>query len=133
MATAPSKVLNVTITRPFEDVYPFLASLENFQQWASGLGALRRQIATNEWLADTLAGEPVRIRLVPRNDYGIADHYIIPEEGEEIYIPMRAIRNGSGTDVIFTLFKNDMSDEQFFADERHVLKDLMALKKLLES
>ena len=134
MATAQTKILNVTITRPFEDVYAFLADLQNFPTWASGLGTMRRQVGANEWLADSLAGEPVRIKLAPLNDYGIVDHYVMPDDGDEIYVPMRVVRNGDGSEVIFTLFRaEDMSDAQFSADEKHVRKDLDALKKLLES
>lgn len=134
MAIAQSTNISVTITRPFEDVYAFLADLKNFPEWASGLGKLRRQVGAHEWIADSLAGPEVRIRLTPKNDFGIADHYVSPEEGDEIYIPLRAIRNGDGTDVLFTLFKLEgMSDKQFAGDQAHVKKDLEALKKLLES
>ena len=134
MGTFPSKILSITITRPFEDVYAFLADLKNFPDWASGLGKLRRRMGANEWLADTLSGVEARIRLVPKNDYGIVDHYVTPEDAEEIYIPMRVVRNGDGADVVFTLFKQEeMSDEQFANDEKHVQKDLNSLKKLLEA
>jgi hypothetical protein len=134
MALAPSKVLTVSITRPFEDVYAFLADFKNFPLWASGIGKIRRQMGSNEWLVDTLDGVPARIRLVPKNDFGVVDHYVLPDDMEEIYVPMRAVRNGDGTDVAFTLFQGeDMSDAQFAKDEKHVRKDLDALKKHLES
>jgi hypothetical protein len=51
----------------------------------------------------------------------------------EIYIPLRLVANGEGTEVVFLLFRQPgMSDEDFFADAAMVTKDLKALKRLLE-
>jgi hypothetical protein len=53
--------------------------------------------------------------------------------GVEVYVPMRVLRNGSGSEVIFTLFRlPDMSDEQYAEDMQLVERDLKALKELLE-
>lgn len=111
----------------------FLAELENFPQWASGLGRLRRKTGANAWLAEALDGSEVIIRIAPKNDFGIVDHYVVPEEGDEIYMPMRVIRNLDGSEIVFTLFQTEnMSDKQFADDRAQIEKDLQALKKLLE-
>ena len=134
MGTAQTKILSVTVTRPYEDVYAFLADLKNYPLWASGLGKLRRRMGANEWLIETLDGGTAQLRLTPANDFGICDHYVAPEDADEIYIPMRVIRNGEGADVIFTLFQGEgMTDAQFKKDEAHVRKDLDALKAHLEA
>lgn len=50
-----------------------------------------------------------------------------------IYIPLRMIENGNGTQVMFTLFRQPgMDDMNFDQDAAMVRKDLSALKRLLE-
>ena len=52
----------------------------------------------------------------------------------QIYIPMRVISNGIGSEVLFTLFRlSDTSDEKFAEDAEWVKRDLNALKSLLEA
>ncbi|MGH8769947.1 MAG: hypothetical protein ACREV2_02020 [Burkholderiales bacterium] len=52
----------------------------------------------------------------------------------EILNPMRVVPNGSGSEVMFTLFQlPDMPDEKFVTDAGWVERDLMMLKKVLES
>ena len=105
-----SRNLSVQIRRNPRDVYNFTSVPENFPRWASGLGkSLKRK--NGEWIAETPQG-PIKVRFTERNEFGILDHYVIPESGVEIYIPMRVIPNGSGSELIFTLFRlPDVSDE----------------------
>jgi hypothetical protein len=59
---------------------------------------------------------------------------VIPEPSREIYIPMRVIANGTGSEVIFTLFRlPEMSEEKFAEDVEWATRDLNALKILLEA
>lgn len=49
-------------------------------------------------------------------------------------MPLRALANRQGTEVIFTLFRQpDMDDALFARDVGLVNADLQALKRLLES
>jgi len=127
-----SRNLSVQIRRNPRDVYNFTSVPENFPRWASGLGkSLKRK--NGEWIAETPQG-PIKVRFTERNEFGILDHYVIPESGVEIYIPMRVIPNGSGSELIFTLFRlSDVSDEKFAEDAEWVMRDLTALKNLLEA
>jgi len=127
-----SRNLSVQIGRNPRDVYNFTSVPENFPRWASGLGkSLKRK--NGEWIAETPQG-PIKVRFTERNEFGILDHYVIPESGVEIYIPMRVIPNGSGSELIFTLFRlSDVSNEKFAADAEWVMRDLTALKNLLEA
>ena len=127
-----SRNLSVQIGRNPRDVYNFASVPENFPRWASGLGkSLKRK--NGEWIAETPQG-PIKVRFTERNEFGILDHYVIPESGVEIYIPMRVIPNGSGSELIFTLFRlSDVSDEKFATDAEWVMRDLTALKNLLEA
>ena len=53
--------------------------------------------------------------------------------GVEVYVPMRVVRNGSGSEVIFTAFRlPDMTDEKYAEDLGSVEKDLSTLKSILE-
>jgi len=133
MATSPqSRNLSVSINRDARDVYNFVCVPENFPHWASGLGKSLKKV-NGEWIAETPEG-PVKIRFTERNEFGILDHWVSPKPGVQIYIPMRAIANGSGSELIFTLFRlPDMSDEQFVADAEWVMRDLTSLKILLEA
>ena len=130
--TRDARTLSVYIDRPLPEVYDFIAAPENFARWASGLGtAIAR--AGDAWLAENSQG-PLRIRFTEPNRFGVLDHYVIPAAGDEVYIPMRAVAHGTGTELLFTLFRQPgWSDEQFAQDAAWVERDLRALKALLEA
>jgi hypothetical protein len=53
--------------------------------------------------------------------------------GIELFIPMRVVKNGDGSEVIFTLFQPpEMSDERFAEDAKLVEQDLFSLKNIIE-
>ncbi|UVE16486.1 SRPBCC family protein [Pseudomonas sp. LS44] len=128
----PSQTLSVHIQRELDTVYRFLAQPANFPLWASGLGDGLQSI-DGEWFADTANGR-VRIRFSEANAFGVLDHYVYPAPGIEIYVPLRVLANGDGCDVVFTLFRQpDMDDASFAADADWVMRDLDAMKQLLET
>lgn len=129
--TNPSRTLSVTINFSAQAVYDFAATPENLPLWASGLGKSFKQV-DGEWIAETAEGT-VKVRFSARNSYGVLDHWVSPAPDVEIYIPMRVVPNGSGCELLFTLFHlPGMSDAQFAADADWVMRDLTALKNLLE-
>ncbi|AXK39256.1 SRPBCC family protein [Crenobacter cavernae] len=131
MTTNEAKTISVTIERAPGEVYAFLCAPENFPRWASGL-CQSIAPAGSAWLAETPNG-PMTVRFTPRNDFGVVDHRVDPSPDVEIYVPMRVLANGDGSEVIFTLFRlTGMSDTQFAEDLRWVERDLKALKALLE-
>ena len=70
---------------------------------------------------------------VPRNEYGVLDHYVTPPSGDVVYNPMRVIADGQGCEAVFTLRRPPgMSDEEFGADAGAVAADLARLKQVLE-
>ena len=76
----------------------------------------------------------MRFRFVGQNEFGVLDHYVSPTPGVEILNPMRVVPNGSGSEVIFTLFQwPNMSDEQYAEDVGLVERDLTTLKTILEA
>ena len=130
--TLESRTLTVRIDRPYREVYAFVSLPENLPRWAAGLGK-SIGLVDGEWVAETSQG-PVRVRFTERNDLGILDQSVTPPAGTEVYIPMRVIANGGGSEILFTLFHlADMTDEQFAADAALVEQDLQRLKRLLEA
>jgi hypothetical protein len=128
----PSRNLSISINRNANDVYEFVSLPENLRLWASGLGKSLHKVG-DVWIAETQQG-PVRIRFSERNGFGILDHWVSIKPGPEIHIPMRVIPNGGGSDLVFTLFRlPGMSDQKFAADAEWVMRDLAALKNLLEA
>jgi hypothetical protein len=131
-ATFESRTISIRINRAADMVYDFMSVAENFPKWASGLGKSLTK-TDSEWIAETPQG-PMKVRFTERNSFGVLDHYVIPQTGVEIYVPMRVISNGTGSEVLFTLFRlSEMSDEKFAEDAEWVKRDLNALKNLLEA
>jgi hypothetical protein len=63
----------------------------------------------------------------------VADHYVTVKPGQEVFVPIRVLRNGTGSEVVFTLFQlPGMSAEKFAEDARLVESDLRTLKAVLE-
>ena len=85
-----------------------------------------------EWIVETPQGS-AKVRLTERNRFGVLDHYVKTSAGIEVFVPMRVVQNGLGSEVIFTLFQTaDMSDERFAEDIRMVEQDLKHLKSIIE-
>lgn len=134
MATEMAEVrhLSVSIHRSACEVYDFVSVPENFLKWATGLGKSLRKVG-GEWIAETSQG-PVKVRFTERNAFGVLDHWVIPQAGAEIHLPLRVVANGAGSELIFTLFRQPgMSDGQYARDVEWVMRDLIALQRLLET
>ena len=125
-----SKTVSITIRRPVGEVYEFLSIPENFKQWAAGLGMLEQQ--DSEWFVQASDGR-MKVSFTKPNAFGVLDHFVTPEQGAEIYVPMRVVANGSFAEAVFTLFRQpSMSDADFVRDLELVRADLHSLKNVLE-
>jgi hypothetical protein len=63
----------------------------------------------NKWIAETPKG-PAKVSRTERNEFGILDHYVKTSSGVDVFIPMRVVQNGNGSEMIFTVFQTtDMS------------------------
>lgn len=124
--------ISISIERDLEEVYEFTSRAENFPRWATGLAAALEPEG-DHWVAKSPDG-PIEVRFTPRNEYGVLDHHLTMPNGIQVYVPMRAVANGSGSEVIFTLYRTPgMSEEILARDIEWVAKDLGVLKELLES
>jgi len=127
-----AKHLSISIERAPQQVYAYAGNPENMPAWAAGLGhGIRR--AGAHWQVDTPQGT-LAMRFAPQNDYGVLDHTVILPDGAEVYVPLRVLANGAGSEVVFTLYRQpEMDDAAFARDAAMVAKDLAKLKALLEA
>jgi hypothetical protein len=126
-----SRQLSIAIDRSPGAVYEFVSSPENLPRWAAGLGKSVERAGCG-WKVRTPQGM-MGLRFAPENSFGVLDHYVKPADGAEIYVPMRVVENGAGSEVLFTLFRQpEMTDAEFAADCALVERDLAALKAVLE-
>jgi hypothetical protein len=127
-----SKTLSVSIDRPPAHVYAFVAEPTNLTQWAGGLARSVTKV-DDRWVVEMPSGS-VGFRFVASRDFGVLDHIVTVSPGVEILNPMRVVPNGTGSEVLFTLFKLPaMLDHEFAADAAMVQHDLETLKRVVES
>ena len=130
--TLEARTISISIRRDCRAVYDFAHRPENFARWASGAArSLRRE--GSDWVADGPDGRAI-LRFAAHNDFGVLDHTVVLASGAEIQVPVRVVPNGSGCEMMFTLFRQPgMTDAIFARDAEWVTKDLAALRALLES
>jgi hypothetical protein len=132
MSIMNGKTLAVSIDRKPKEVYEYITNPENLSEWAKTFSYLVKKSESGEWIVETPEGE-MKIKYVEKNEFGVADHYIITPQGQEIYNPMRVFPNSTGCEVIFTIFQaSGMSDVKFLEDAELVERDLKSLKDVME-
>jgi len=125
------RYLSISIEREPKVVYAFTSNPENLPQWASGLGQGVKRTGEH-WEVKTAQGA-VGLRFTPHNEYGVLDHTVVLSDGTEVYVPMRVMPNGQGSEVMLVLFRQpEMDDTEFARDAGLMQNDLSALKALLE-
>jgi hypothetical protein len=130
--TFKSKTITVSINANPKKVYRFVSNGANLAKWAA---TFCRSVRSSKggWMLETPQGR-VTMRIAKKNPLGVVDHEVIPAAGPSLYVPMRVVANGSGADIMFTLFRTpEMSNKRFANDLRLVRKDLNALKRLFEN
>ena len=127
-----TQLLSVTIDASPEQVYAFAAEPLNLPKWAAGLGRSISKI-DGRWMVETPNGV-VTVDFAPRNAHGVLDHTVTLPDGNKVYLPIRVVANGSGSELVFTLFQTpQMSDTEFERDAGMVAADLRTLKQLVEA
>jgi putative acetyltransferase len=113
-------------------VYAFVSDLANLPRWAPGLGS---DVVHEDgrWSVGTPDGR-ARVEMAPPNPFGVLDHDVTTPSGELVHVPLRALADGDGSEVVFTLRPQPgMSDEDLDRDEGLVTSDLARLKRVLET
>ncbi len=132
-ALLEARTIGIAVDRPWRDVYEAIWRPERFSIWASGLIKSSLEPAGDWWRAEGPAG-PIRIRFTERNPFGVMDHTVDLGSGPEIYVPLRVIQNGTGAEVLLTLFRQPgMSETAFLTDLEWAQQDLLALRAMAET
>ena len=125
------RIITRSIACPFEQAYERAHAPTFFAEWAAGMSSSLHQEG-DRWIAETPAGQ-AEVHFSPHNDFGVLDHHVMLPGGQDVYIPLRMIENGDGTEVSLWLFRQpEMDDAAFERDAGMVEKDLDTLKALLE-
>ena len=124
--------VSTTIDRPAGEVYAYAADPRNLSNWAAGLANAPIEHVGGQWVADSPLGRVV-VAFVEENEFGVLDHDVTLPSGETVTNPMRVMPNGDGCDVVFTVRRREMSDDELAADADAVACDLASLRGLLEA
>lgn len=128
MALACAFTISVSVARRPADVLAYVRDPRNLTAWAPGFAAAVRE-ESGRWLVDTADGATFSFAFAPENDFGIADHRVTDPDGVTTDNPMRVLRNGDGSEVLFTLFGEPDAVQDDLAAVR---SDLELLKQTLE-
>lgn len=130
--TLQARHISVSIERAPDDVYRFASDPLNLPLWATGLAGSIRNV-DDEWVVQQGPMGRVTVRFTEPNALGVIDHDVALPSGVTFHNPIRVVPNGSGSEVIFSLFRPPgTSAEAFDEDAQMVEKDLRILKSLLE-
>ena len=128
----PSRHLSVVIAATADEVYNYAADPTNLPVWAAGLAESQVRREGDLLVADSPMGR-VTVRFAPRNSFGVLDHDVTLPTGEVVTNPLRVLPHPDGAEVVFTIRRLGMTDEQFDADAAMVAADLARLKAVVES
>ncbi|MBB5686893.1 polyketide cyclase [Sphingobium boeckii] len=129
----PARTYSVSIERNWKALYEQIWHPNFFSKWAIGLSESQLREEGGHWIDD---GEdpPLKFRFSPHNDHGVMDHWVDAGDGEIVHVPLRIVENGDGAEVMLTLYRQpDMDDERFSRDAKLIMRDLKALKNLIEN
>jgi hypothetical protein len=129
-----SRIIKVSIARPYDEVYDFFAEPLNFTRWAANPDSTIEALDGGEWLVDLPRG-PSTIRFTPRNPYGVLDYQVSDLKGnKEPVVPVRLYPNEDGCDLVLVWLQRDgISDARFASDAEWVQSDLERAKALIEA
>ncbi|HWL02618.1 MAG TPA: SRPBCC family protein [Microbacteriaceae bacterium] len=128
----PARHISQTIARDPAAVAAFAGDPANLPLWAAGLSAGIR-LEAGRWITDSPMGV-VEVAFVGPIEHGILDHDVRLPHGDVVHNPLRVLRNGDGSEVVFTLYRlPDVTDEEFERDAALIAEDLDRLRALLET
>ncbi|NHU86069.1 SRPBCC family protein [Kocuria sp. JC486] len=129
--TWPAVHISQSINAAPHVVANFAGDPANLPQWAAGLSnGIRHE--DGRWLTDSPMGA-VEVRFVGPVEHGILDHDVVLPGGSVTHNPLRVLRNDTGSEVVFTLFRGPQGTaDDFEGDAAAVKADLSRLKGLLD-
>lgn len=128
-----TRVVTISVERPFAEVFEFLGNPVHFPQWAGVPGSPVEHLNGCDWLVEVPSGKLV-LRVSPTNDFGILDYAIFRPGTESSPINRaRLVPNDDGCVLILVMYQNlGISDEQFQSDVDWMESDLERMRSLLE-
>ncbi|MFY0483444.1 hypothetical protein ACI6PS_12645 [Flavobacterium sp. PLA-1-15] len=127
-----TKHLSTAVDKSSDDVYSYVSNPENFPKWLAFATSISKK-SELVWVAKTNLGT-IEMEMTPPNEFGIVDHKVKLPDGTVLYNPLRVIKNGASSEVVFTLFKApNKTTEEFENDAALVEADLKTLKSILEA
>lgn len=127
-----SRHLDVVIDRPWREVYAFASDPRNLPRWAGGLAGSEVQREVSQWSMNSPMGR-VLVSFVPENVHGVMDHTVTLPSGESVLNPLRVMAlDDTSCEVVFTLRRGTMTEEEFAEDAAAVAEDLVTLKEICE-
>ena len=131
--TLKAHYVSIFVQRDPQELYEMIWEPPFFRRWATGMSTGGLQRDGKGWKANGPIG-PVRVAFTEHNSFGVMDHWVYPGNAPAIYIPMRVIANGHGSEVMLTLFRAPQADDETFTQYTELVKrDLETLKALGES
>lgn len=110
----------------------FAGDPANLPRWAAGLSSGIRNDG-GRWLADSPLGD-IEVAFVGPVEAGVLDHDVRLPDGTVVHNPLRVLRNDTGSEVVFTLFRRDgVTDAEFAEDAAAIEADLETLRAVMES
>ncbi len=75
------------------------------------------------------------MEFVEDNPHGVADHIVHLPDGSSQLNPMRVLANGDGSEVLFTLFRAEIGDDEpaWSVLQATIRTDLLRLRDTLEA
>lgn len=120
------------IDRPAHDVYAYVSNPANLTAWAPGLGSSVEQV-DGDWFVVSEGMGRVRVEFAPPNGFGVLDHVVTLESGEQFLNPVRVVPYGDGSEITFSVRRAPgTSDEDFTRDTGLVAADLARLKEIMQ-
>lgn len=127
-----AKNISISINKPADKVIEFASNPEHFPVWVKFIQSIKKK-TENTWMAETDLGS-IQIDFTPKNNFGIIDHWVTIPDGSTVYNPLRVLVNGTGSELVFTLFWMPYrTEEEFNEDATFVKADLRKIKALLEN
>jgi hypothetical protein len=131
-----SQIVQIQISRPYDEAYRILSKPENFKLWSPVLEARFEPRGNDglDWLVDLPTGLAV-LRFSPPNDTGVLDYTVIPEDGSRSRsTALRLIRNEEVSELVILFFQQPgQSDEAFASYIEWARNDFMVLKSVVET
>jgi hypothetical protein len=101
---------SVRIERDVDEVYRFITYTSKLGLWAQGLRSAAWEPSRTA-VGESSAG-PIEVCFTDQVDLGICDLSIVTPDGQVIGCPMRVVRDGTSSEVVFTLRPDAVADRE---------------------